>query len=172
MRVKLKGINKVGKRLADGQRVAYYYAWKGGPRLPEKPGSAEFVAACNEAVAQKSQPKSDTIQALLNKYQEPLKWQGLGARTNKDYIGHIRKIEPEFGDFPISALPDRRARAAFLEWRDKMAVKSRMQADYVFATFASILAWALDRGLTDANPCEKPRQALPVRTGGMHLDTG
>lgn len=71
MRVKLKGINKVGKRLADGQRVTYYYAWKGGPRLPEKPRLAEFVAACNEAVTQKSQPKSDTIQALLNKYQEP-----------------------------------------------------------------------------------------------------
>ena len=156
MRVKLKGINKVSKRLADGQRVTYYYAWKGGPRLPGKPGSAQFVAAYNEAIAQKAQPKTDTIQALLNKYQGTPRWKSLAARTQKDYIGHIRKIEAEFGNFPIAALSDRRARAAFLEWRDKMAVKSRRQADYVFATFASILAWAYDRGLTDANPCEKP----------------
>ncbi|WP_254684090.1 hypothetical protein [Phaeobacter inhibens] len=34
--------------------------------------------------------------------------------------------------------------------------ETRRQADYVFATFASFLAWAYDRGLTDANPCEKP----------------
>lgn len=156
MRVHLKGINRITKRLADGQRVTYYYAWKGGPRLPGKPGSQEFIHAYNAALAQKVQPKSDTIQALLNKYQETPKWESLAARTRKDYIGHIRQIEAEFGDFPIAALTDRRARAAFLEWRDKLAIKSRRQADYVFATFASVLAWALDRGLTDANPCEKP----------------
>ncbi|NPD16484.1 hypothetical protein HOY34_14905 [Xinfangfangia sp. D13-10-4-6] len=37
-----------------------------------------------------------------------------------------------------------------------MALKSRPQADYTFATFASILAWTYDRGHTLANPCEKP----------------
>ncbi|WP_411053119.1 hypothetical protein [Tritonibacter sp. SIMBA_163] len=42
--------------------------------------------------------------------------------------------------FPIGTLTDRRARAEFLSWRDEMALKSRRQADYVFATFASILA--------------------------------
>ena len=34
MRVNLKGINRITKRLADGSSVTYYYAWKGGPRLP------------------------------------------------------------------------------------------------------------------------------------------
>ena len=50
MRVQLKGINRVSKRLSDGSRVTYFYAWKGGPRLPGKPGDAEFVAAYNAAV--------------------------------------------------------------------------------------------------------------------------
>ncbi len=156
MRVKLKGINRITKRLASGQRVTYYYAWKGGPRLPGKPGDPEFLAAYHEAMAQKVEPKSNTIQSLLNQYQNTPKWTGLAPRTKKDYVNHIQKIEAEFGDFPIAALGDRRARAAFLAWRDKMALKSRRQADYVFATLASILAWAHDRGLTDANPCEKP----------------
>lgn len=156
MQVRLKGINRVTKTLADGQRVTYYYAWKGGPRLPGLPGSPEFTAAYNEAVKQKAQQPAGSIQAVLNTYQDSPKWRDLAERTRRDYAKHIRQIEREFGDFPLDALPDRRTRAEFLAWRDRMAMKSRRQADYVFATFASILAWAHDRGLILANPCEKP----------------
>ncbi|MEM1131136.1 MAG: site-specific integrase [Pseudomonadota bacterium] len=156
MRVRLKGINQVSKRLADGTRVTYYYAWKGGPRLPGKPGDPEFIAAYNEAVAQKAEQPSDTLQTVLRAYQDSPKFLDLAERTRKDYTRHIRKIETEFGDFPIAALPDRRTRAEFLSWRDRMAGKSRRQADYAFATFAAIMAWATDRGLVLVNPCERP----------------
>jgi len=156
MRVRMKGINRVKKRLADGSQVTYYYAWKGGPRLPGKPGDPEFVAAFNEAVAQKARQPKDTLQAILNAYQVSPKFLDLAERTRKDYVKHIRKIETEFGTFPIAALTDRRTRAEFLAWRDRMAVTSRRQADYVFATFASIMAWAHDRGLVLANPCARP----------------
>lgn len=156
MRVRLKGINRVTKRLADGSRATYHYAWKGGPRLPGRPGDPEFVAAYNEAVAQKAKQPRGTLQTILNAYQDSPKFLDLAERTRKDYINHLRKIEAEFGDFPIVALPDRRTRAEFLEWRDKLAVKSRRQADYVFATFAAIMAWASDRGLIVSNPCERP----------------
>ena len=56
MRVRLKGINSKRKRLADGSLKIYYYAWKGGPPLRGKPGSPEFVASYNAAVAQKVTP--------------------------------------------------------------------------------------------------------------------
>jgi hypothetical protein len=39
MRVRLKGLNSITKKLADGSRRTYYYAWKGGPRLEGKLGS-------------------------------------------------------------------------------------------------------------------------------------
>lgn len=156
MQVRLKGINKVSKRLSDGTRITYYYAWKGGPRLPGKPGDAEFVAAYNEAVAEKATLPTGTLQAILNAYQQAPKFTDLAERTRKDYGKHIRLIESEFGDFPLDALSDRRTRAEFLAWRDRMATKSRRQADYTFATFASIMAWATDRGLVLANPCERP----------------
>jgi integrase len=39
-----------------------------------------------------------------------------------------------------------------------MAAKSRHQVDYVYSTFAAILAWAFDRGLVPLNPCERPRR--------------
>ena len=50
MRVRLKGINRVKKRLADGSQVVYYYAWKGGPRLKGTPGSPEFIDSYNSAL--------------------------------------------------------------------------------------------------------------------------
>ena len=37
MRVRLKGINRVKKRLASGEEVTYHYAWKGGPPLKGEP---------------------------------------------------------------------------------------------------------------------------------------
>jgi len=33
MRVRLKGINRVTKLLADGSLATYWYAWKGGARI-------------------------------------------------------------------------------------------------------------------------------------------
>jgi hypothetical protein len=53
MRVRLKGLNKSVKRLADGRRVTYWYAWRGGPLLRGEPGTPEFVASYNEAIAKK-----------------------------------------------------------------------------------------------------------------------
>ncbi|WP_254445046.1 hypothetical protein [Ruegeria arenilitoris] len=114
------------------------------------------MAAYYDAVQQKVVHNKDNLQTKLNQYQDTPKWAGLAERKHRDYVGHILRIEERFGDFPIRALTDCRARAEFLSWRDEMARKSRRQAGCVFATFASILVWAYDRGLPNANPCERP----------------
>lgn len=83
--------------------------------------------------------------------------------TRADYVRLIKIIEKEFGEFPIKALSDRRSRAEFLEWRDKMALRSKRQADYAYTVLALILSWAKGRGLIDVNPCE--------RGGRLYRDT-
>lgn len=155
MRVKLKGLNRNRATLADGRVVEYWYAWKGGPRLPGKPGDAEFIAAYNAAVAQKVQPQAGTLQSILNGFQDSSDWHDLAPRTRSDYIKLIKIIETKFGTFPLSALSDRRTRGIFMEWRDERARASRRQADYGWQVLARILSWAHGRGLTLANPCEK-----------------
>jgi integrase len=155
MRTRLKGINRVTRRLADGRSVTYWYAWKGGPRLPGTPGSPQFIAAYNEAVARKVTPPPGTMLSILQGYQASEEFRRLADRTRRDYGGKIVMIESTFGDFPLSALVDRRTRGIFLAWRDKLAVRSRRQADYAWVVLARILSWALDRGLIAANPCEK-----------------
>lgn len=155
MRVNLKGINSVKATLASGQSVTYWYAWKGGPRLPGEPGNAEFIAAFNAAVAKRLRPKEGTLQVILNGFQASSEWDDLAPRTQRDYVGLIKVIEQKFGTFPLSALSDRRAVAIFKAWRDERAKKSRRQADYGWQVLARILSWAHGRGLVAANPCEK-----------------
>lgn len=155
MRIRLKGLNRVTKRLADGRTVTYWYAWKGGPALRGEPGTPEFIASYNEACAQKVRPRAGVLLSVMQAYQASEDFRELADRTRADYVGKIKLIEKKFGDFPIAALTDRRTRGEFLAWRDKLAESSRRQADYAWTVLARVLSWALNRGLVPANPCEK-----------------
>jgi integrase len=155
MHVRLKGIHSAIMRLADGTIRSYHYAWRGGPRLTGGPGSPEFIASYNEAVARKAALPDGVLLVILTKYQNSDAFRQLTERTRKDYAIQIKIIERAFGDLPVAALPDRRTRGIFMEWRDKLAERSRRQADYAWAVLALILSWALDRGLVTHNPCEK-----------------
>jgi hypothetical protein len=79
----------------------------------------------------------------------------LRDKTRGDYIAQIKKIEVKFGDMPIKALADRRARGVFMDWRDELALKSLRGADYTWTVLAAVLAWAKDRGKITVNPCER-----------------
>jgi integrase len=156
MRVRLKGINHYTARLADGTTRTYWYAWKGGPRLRGEPGTPEFIASYNEAAAQKMRAPSGRLLSVLQSYQISDDFRQLAERTRGDYVGIIEhQIEPEFSDFPLSALADRRTRGIFMEWRDRLALKSRRQADYAWTVLARVLSWSKDRGHIAVNPCER-----------------
>jgi integrase len=155
MRMRLKGINSITKRLADGTRRTYWYAWKGGPPLRGEPGTPEFVASYNAAVATKVATPQGTLLAPLRAYQASAEFDGLADRTRLDYVKQIKVIEQSFGDFPLAGLADRRTRGIFMAWRDRLAANSRRQADYAWLVFARVLSWALDRGLVLANPCAR-----------------
>jgi integrase len=89
-------------------------------------------------------------------YQASEDFRQLADTTRRSYIPLIKRIESKFGDFPLSALTDRRTRGIFLKWRDEVATNSgRRQADYAWTVLARILSWALNRGLVAANPCQR-----------------
>jgi integrase len=155
MRIRLKGLNCSRKKLANGEIVTYWYAWRGGPRLDGQPGSAEFIASYNRAVAELPKEQTGTLDFILDKFQDSDAFLSRAPRTQSDYRKLLRAIANEFGDFPLTALADRKARGEFMEWRDGLAKRSRRQADYAWSVLARVLSWALDRRLIDANPCEK-----------------
>jgi hypothetical protein len=127
MRVRLKGLNSVRKRLANGTIKTYYFAWKSGPPLIGEPGTAEFIASYTRAVARKVTPPTGVMFSVLRGYQASQDFLGLAERTRSDYARHIVAIEKDFGNFPLSALSDKRTRGEFMAWRDRLALKSRRQ---------------------------------------------
>ena len=155
MRVRLKGLNSVRKRLSDGTTRTYWYAWKGGPKLEGAPGTPEFIASYNRAVSARKAEPAGVLQSVIQAYQGSSEFDALAPRTRSDYRKLIKAVEKEFGNFPISALEDRRTRGEFMAWRDRLAAKSRRQADYAFAVLARIISWGFNRGLVPLNPCER-----------------
>jgi integrase len=153
--IRLRGINSKRKKLASGAFKTYYWLGKGGPPLLGEPGSPEFMRAYNEAVSRKVVPPAGKLLSVLQAYQASDDFSGLASRSKTDYVAKIRIIEKKFGNFPLSALTDRRTRGVFKDWRDKFALKSRRQADYAFVVLARILSWGMDRGLVPANPCAR-----------------
>ena len=158
MHIKAKGLHWTLARLANGSTKTYWYAWRGGPRIHGDYGSAEFIANFNAAIAQRTPAPEGQLQSLIDGYQRSQKFLARSVRTQQDYIQQIKIIEKEFGDFPLKALAARETRGVFLDWRDRLALKSVRQADYAWTVLALILAWAKDRGRIGGNPCEKGGQ--------------
>ncbi len=144
--VDLPGLAWSTKRLADGTRCTYYYAWRGGPRLFGEPGTPEFVAAYHAArSAQKAVPQ-DTLRAVIVAYKSSQDFKSRPAKTRKDYLRYIAAIEEKFGTIPLKALKDARCNAAFLDWRDNLTCGPRSK-DYHWTVLKMILNWGANRGL-------------------------
>jgi hypothetical protein len=74
---------------------------------------------------------------LLQQYQTSEDFRALADNTRRNYAALISRIEKRFGDFPLSALTDRRTRGIFLAWRDQIAgTAGRRQADYAWTVLA------------------------------------
>lgn len=154
-RVRLKGLNSIRKRLADGSTVTYWYAWKGGPRLPGSPGSPEFLAAFNAAHAERKKPSGENLRALVSLYRASPEFTGLADATRKVWTRWLDLISETEGDLAIGGLPwaaldDRRVRADLLDWRDQWAHQPRT-ADYAMQVLSRVLGWGVDRGLLAIN---------------------
>lgn len=161
-RVRLKGLNQITKKRADGSRVTYWYAWKGGPRLPGSPGSPEFMAAYNDAVAERRAPKTDTLRSLAILYKQSPEFDGLGATTKREWTRWLDVIMDDggplaIGGLPFDALDDRRVKAEILAWRDQWADRPR-KADYGIQVLSRVLSWGMDRGLLALNAAAGIRQ--------------
>jgi integrase len=155
MRIDIKKLNWTAAKLADGTIKRYWYAWRGGPRLQGEPGTPEFIASYNAAIATRIAAPEGRLLRLLQDYQRSQDFLSLRERTRADYIKQIAKIEQKFGDCPLKALAWPKTRGIFMEWRDELALKSPRNADYAWTVLALILAWAKGRGKIPINPCEK-----------------
>lgn len=156
----LPGLAVASKRLADGSKRKYFYAWRGGPLLkdeqgiPLAPGNPAFVVAYATAHENRKKPAAGTMFSLIAAYKSTSEFTKRAERTKKDYLRFLKMIEDKFGDMPISYVEKPKARGKFKAWRDTLSESPR-QADYAWGMLARVLSVAKDRGTISTNVCER-----------------
>ena len=153
VRVRLKGINKVPKVLADGTKRYYYYHRATGRPLRGEPGSPEFVASFAEADNSLSFNLKGTFNGLVRDYTSSAEFeQTLARSTQSEYRRMLISAENMFGDMPIAGLDDARVRGDFLDWRNTVARSSgNREADNRLSAISAMLTWATEHGRITAN---------------------
>lgn len=174
MRVKLKGINKVKKKQADGTVKVHYYLRgvgklkpvEGDEGLPFRPGTVAFQRAYNSLIAitpTESKPRAMyALVDLISAYRQSSRFNALSPRSQRDYMNAIGRILEKWASLPIAALEDKKIRPLFLEWRDRMAQASSRQADMTMTILGTILNWAMDEGRIGHNYAAKPGRTYTV----------
>ena len=160
MRKVLPGVASATKKLADGTRRTYYYAWRGGPLLkaedgtPLQPEDPRFFVAYTDAHRARRAPMQGTLFSLIALYRSSTEFTSLAEKTRKNYARYLRLIENDFGDMPIEAVEHPKARGEFKAWRDRLSNQPR-HADYAWTVLARVLSVAKDRGKISINVCER-----------------
>jgi hypothetical protein len=157
-KIELKGIAKV---TAKGR--TYWYAGRGGPRLPGEPGSPEFMAAYNEALAKGRIPEPGRFRSVVTLYRASPDFKELALSTTCNWGPWLDRIAEYFGDLSI-AQSDRpeKIRPIIRQWRNRFADKPRT-ADYGLQVLSRVLAYAVDPlGKIAGNPCEGIKRLYTV----------
>jgi len=148
--IDLKGLHRV-----TSKGRSYYYAWRGGPRLKGEPGSPEFMASYNEAVAGRQAPDSGRFRSLVTLYKASPDYKKLADSTKRQWGRWLDQITDHFGELSIAQFgrPER-IRQVIVKWRAKFDDKPRT-ADYAMQVLSRVLSHGVDPlGMLASNPCE------------------
>ncbi len=152
--VKLKGVHTVN---AKGK--AYYYAWRGGPKLLGEPGSPEFMASYQEALESRNVPDNARFQSIVILYKASPDYKKLANSTKRNWSSWLDRISDHFGETRIRQFDRPQIiRPIIRQWRAKYADKPEpLTMGCKF--FREFLSYAVDPlAKISANPCEGIKQ--------------
>lgn len=151
MHARLKGINKVTRTLAGGEKATYYYHRATGARLAGEPGSPEFLASIAAAEARIRNRSRGTLSGLIREFEATAKWRKLAESTRAEYRRVVTFWEDRYGTCPHAALEDKEFRRDVLKWHDEYSAEHPREADNRVTILARILSWGAKDGPLDRN---------------------
>jgi integrase len=155
VKTNMKGVHKVTVRLADKSKKAYYYAWRGGPRMENTdPKSRDFMREYIELTADRNQdPVKGCLGELINEYKASPDFDNL-ADSTKEINGYsIKRIMDRYFDFPLQALSEKGARREFMQWRNDLAKERGLAAaDRAMSILKRILQYGINMEMIDTHP--------------------
>ena len=151
VRAKIKGVNTVRKRLADGTVRTYHYHRATGAALPGKPGDPAFLAAMVEA--ERIAPKDvGNVNALVREYLLSLTFEKKAASTQREYRRMLTELERKFGKLSIRALESPRVRGVFLDYQEEIGRDRPREADNRLSVLSAVFSYAARKGRIKDNP--------------------
>lgn len=138
---RIKGVNKVRARLADGSKATYYYHRATGTKLPGEFGSAAFIAALAEAQKAPTDRDKGTLAGLIRGFERTPAWRELADSTKKEYRRVFKFWEGKFGKVPMLALAAKGFRRDVLQWHADYSQTYPREADNRVTVLARVLAW-------------------------------
>ena len=151
--IKLKGINKVSKPLANGKTNTYYYHRASGKRLPGEPGSADFLEAYKDA--DRVSPRDvGTIAELIREYLKSPKFAKLRASTQREYQRMLTRLEAKFGTMPVAALAAPRVVGKFIDYQEEIGMEHPREADNQLTILSGVFSYVKSKGRIARNPLD------------------
>lgn len=162
--IKIKGINRIKRTLADGTVREYHYASRGKGAVPFwndgmafGVGSPEYLAAMSAA-----RPVAEMARGLFREiileFLAAQDFTGLAPRTQSDmkisFYHATNGIDAKFGAGPRAVFDDPRIRGIALKWRDSIGGKV---GDDRIRHLQRLVGWAVDRTYLRHNHLQKIR---------------
>ena len=158
----LPGCHRVRKSDAEGRRVEYWYAWRGGPQILKAVGRSDaerdrvvqaMAAGAAEAYRALIGPRTDGqfLSGLISQYLGSANYRRLSPRTQRDYRLALDVARRDLGEMEVRALEAPRARQVLIAWRDTFQSNPKT-ADARLGALALVLQWAKGRGDLQSTP--------------------
>lgn len=160
----LPGVHRVRRQAKNGRVSAYWYAWRGGPRILRVTGRSDvecqrlIAAQFATAIAEYDRlvrPKAaeHLLSGLIQRYLESADYARLAPRTKSDRRKHLDFVRAHHGEMPLKVLSASGVRRQLIAWRDQFQSTPKT-ADERLGALAYVLGWAAKRGDIDRNPLE------------------
>lgn len=143
--LKLKGINRVPKRQADGTVRIYLYHRATGIRLdPDR--LAETYAEAEKRTRRKNEK---TLTDLIRLFDTSSTYAALSEESRKQYPWKLKRIELQWGTVPEDTFNNADDADAFaadaLAWHQELGKTSRRSADNLMSALCRVLSFAKEQ---------------------------
>jgi integrase-like protein len=143
--LRLKGINRVKKRQADGSIRVHLYHRATGLRL-DADNLAQSYANAEKAARSKGQ---GTLADLIRLFDSSSYFAGLSEDSRREYPWKLRRIEVKWGTVPEATFNDAEDADAFaadaLAWHQELGKTSRRSADNLMSALCRVLSFAKEQ---------------------------
>jgi hypothetical protein len=152
--LKLKGIKRTKKRMADGSVKVYLFHRATG--LPLDPNN--LAQSYADAEKKKRLAGEETLTTLIRLFDSSSYFDGLAEDSRREYVWKLKRIEKKWGTVPAATFADADDADAFaadaLAWHQELGKTSRRSADNLMSALCRVLSFAKEQRRVKFHPLE------------------